>query len=205
MGELTCVCASMPLEFVTPCEPLSTEEPVADKGSLASVQADMGPKQGRLPESLSTVRDVTHMLLLALLPRPLLPVLAVGTCAGHAPPFLPRLGLSGQGLLHLQLDLGGAQPTDGQVVSRNILHCQLLLSASVGDGDRHTLDLDTIDVDGLHGLSSCCQLCSVQADDAPSRCNLWQGSLFSENCSRMLFAGATQMGSSERRAATGDG
>lgn len=69
MGDLTCVGASMPLEFVTPCEPLSTEEPVADKGSLASVQADMGPKQGCLPESLSTVRDVAHMLLLALLPR----------------------------------------------------------------------------------------------------------------------------------------
>lgn len=58
---------------------------------------------------------------------PLLPVLAVGTRAGHAPPLLPRLGLPGQGLLHLQLDLGGAQPTDGQVVSGNVLHRQLLL------------------------------------------------------------------------------
>lgn len=130
--------SSMSLEFIAPCEPLSTEEPVADKGSLASVQADMGPKQGCLPESLSAVGDVAHMLLLALLPRPeglgsewgeevgrershrragqdlshsvtcgtgvwvwprlgtlpLLPILAVGTCAGHAPPFLPRLGLS---------------------------------------------------------------------------------------------------------------
>lgn len=70
MGELTCVGSSMSLEFITPCEPLSTEEPVADKGSLASVQADMGPKQRCLPESLSTVWDVAHVLLLALLPRP---------------------------------------------------------------------------------------------------------------------------------------
>ncbi|KAI4544172.1 hypothetical protein MG293_004438 [Ovis ammon polii] len=29
----------MPLELVAPCEPLATEEPVADKGPLASVQA----------------------------------------------------------------------------------------------------------------------------------------------------------------------
>jgi hypothetical protein len=65
--------------------------------------------------------------LAPILELPLLPVLAVGTRAGHAASFLPRLGLSGQGLLHLQLDLGGTQPTDGQVVSRNILHCQLLL------------------------------------------------------------------------------
>lgn len=65
-----CVGSSMSLEFITPCEPLSTEEPVADKGSLASVQADMGPKQRCLPESLSTVWDVAHVLLLALLPRP---------------------------------------------------------------------------------------------------------------------------------------
>lgn len=57
------------------------------------------------------------------------------------------------------------------------------LTASVGDGDRHTLDLDTVDVDGLHGLGRRCQLCCVQADDAPSRSNLWQGSLFPENCS----------------------
>lgn len=60
----------MSLEFIAPCEPLSTEEPVADKGSLTSVQADMGPEQGCLPESFSTVWDVAHMLLLALLPRP---------------------------------------------------------------------------------------------------------------------------------------
>lgn len=58
---------------------------------------------------------------------PLLPILAVGTRAGHATPLLPGLGLSRQGLLHLQLDLGGAQPADGQIVPRHILHCQLLL------------------------------------------------------------------------------
>lgn len=68
------------------------------------------------------------------LPLPLVPVLAVGTCAGHAAPLLPGLGLSRQGLLHLQLDLGGAQPTDGQVVPRNILHRQLLLPCGEWEG-----------------------------------------------------------------------
>lgn len=38
-----CVGAGVPLELVTPDEPLSTEEPVADKGPLAGVQAHMGP------------------------------------------------------------------------------------------------------------------------------------------------------------------
>lgn len=70
MGRLTCVGSSMSLELIAPCEPLPTKEPVADKGSLASVQADMGPKQGCLPESLSAVWDVAYVLLLALLPRP---------------------------------------------------------------------------------------------------------------------------------------
>lgn len=67
-GELTCVGSGVPLEFIAPCEPLSTEEPVADKRSLTSVQADVGPKQGCLPESLSAVWDVAHVLLLTLLP-----------------------------------------------------------------------------------------------------------------------------------------
>ena len=79
------------------------------------------------------------------------------------------------------------------------------LTASVGDGDGHALDLDTVDVDGLHGLGRCCQLCCVQADDAPSRSDLWQGSFFSENCSRVLFAGPTQMGSTGRRATASGG
>lgn len=69
-GEQTCVGAGVPLEFVAPCEPLSTEEPVADEGPLARVQAHVGPQQGRLPESLATVGDVAHMLLLSLLSRP---------------------------------------------------------------------------------------------------------------------------------------
>lgn len=200
-----CVGAGMPLELVAPCEPLATEEPVADEGPLAGMQAHVSPQQGRLTESLATVGDVAYVLLLALLARPLVPILAVGTRAGHAAPLFPRLGLSSQGLFHLQLDLGGAQPTDGQVVPRNILHSQLLLSASVGDGDGHALDLDTVDVDGLHGLGRCCQLCCVQADDAPSRSDLWQGSFFSENCSRVLFAGPTQMGSTGRRATASGG
>ena len=33
-GKQTCVGAGMPLELVAPCEPLATEEPVADKGPL---------------------------------------------------------------------------------------------------------------------------------------------------------------------------
>ena len=127
-GKQTCVGAGMPLELVAPCEPLATEEPVADKGPLAGVQAHVSPQQGCLTEGLAAVGDVAHVLLLALLSRPLVPVLAVGTRAGHAAPLFPRLGLSSQGLFHLQLDLGGAQPTDGQVVSRYILHSQLLLS-----------------------------------------------------------------------------
>lgn len=200
-----CVGAGVPLQLIAPCEPLSAEEPVADKGPLAGVQAHVGPQQGCLPESLAAVGDVAHVLLLALLSRPLLPVLAVGTRAGHAAPLLSRLGLSSQGLLHLQLDLGGAQPTDGQVIPRNILHRQLLLPASVGDGDRHALDLDAIDVDGLHSLGSRRQLGRVQADDAPSGGDLWQGTLFSENCGRVLFAGPAQMGGSGSRAATGGG
>lgn len=57
------------------------------------------------------------------------------------------------------------------------------LTSSVGDGDRHALDLDSIDVDGLHGLGSRSQLRSIQADDAPGWCNLWQRALFSQNCS----------------------
>lgn len=68
--EQTCVGASMPLELITPCEPLSTEEPVADKGPFASMEADVGPQQGCLPESLATVGDMAHVLLLALLSRP---------------------------------------------------------------------------------------------------------------------------------------
>lgn len=56
------------------------------------------------------------------------------------------------------------------------------LTAGVGDGDRHALDLDTIDVDGLHGLGRCRQLGCIQADDAPGRGDLWQGTLFPENC-----------------------
>lgn len=182
-----CVGTGMPLEFVTPREPLPTEEPVADKGPLAGVQAHVGPQQGRLPESLATVGDMAHVLLLALLSRPLVPVLAVGTCASHAAPLLAGLGLSRQGLLHLQLDLGGAQPTYGQVVPRNILHCQLLLPSSVGDGDRHALDLDPVDVNGLHGLGRCGQLGCVQADDAPSRRDLWQRPLFPENAAECFL------------------
>lgn len=68
--EQTCVGASVPLEFITSCEPLSTEEPVADKGPLAGMQAYVGPQQGCLPESLATVGDMAHVLLLALLSRP---------------------------------------------------------------------------------------------------------------------------------------
>lgn len=69
-GRQTCVRAGVPLQLVAPREPLPTEEPVADKGPLAGVQAHVGPQQGRLPESLATVGDMAHVLLLALLSRP---------------------------------------------------------------------------------------------------------------------------------------
>ena len=65
-----CVGAGMPLELVAPCEPLATEEPVADKGPLAGVQAHVSPQQGCLTEGLAAVGDVAHVLLLALLSRP---------------------------------------------------------------------------------------------------------------------------------------
>lgn len=63
-----------------------------------------------------------------LLNSPLVAVLAVGAGAGHPPPLLPGLDVPRQCLLHLQLDLGGAQPADGHVVARHILHRQLLLA-----------------------------------------------------------------------------
>lgn len=68
--EQTCVGAGVSLELVTPGEPLPTEEPVADKGPLAGVQAHVSPQQGRLAEGLAAVGDVAHVLLLALLSRP---------------------------------------------------------------------------------------------------------------------------------------
>lgn len=55
------------------------------------------------------------------------------------------------------------------------------LTAGVGDGDRHALDLDPVDVDGLHGLGRRRQLGCVQADDAPGGGDLWQGPLLPEN------------------------
>lgn len=79
------------------------------------------------------------------------------------------------------------------------------LTASVGDGDRHTLDLDTVDVDGLHGLGRSRQLGCIQADDATSGGDLWQGTLFPENCSWVFFAGPARMGSAGCRAATSGG
>lgn len=79
------------------------------------------------------------------------------------------------------------------------------LTAGVGDGDRHTLDLDTIDVDGLHGLGRRRQLGCVQADDAPGGGDLWQGPLFPENCGRVLFAGPARVGSPGCGTAAGGG
>lgn len=79
------------------------------------------------------------------------------------------------------------------------------LTAGVGDGDGHSLHLDTIDVDGLHGLGRRRQLGCVQADDAPRRGDLWQRPLFPEDGGRVLFAGAARMGSTGCRAATRGG
>lgn len=59
---------------------------------------------------------------------PFLPIFAVGAGASHSPPLLPWLQIPRERLLHLELDLGGAQATNGQVVSGNILHSQLLLA-----------------------------------------------------------------------------
>lgn len=45
MGQLTCVCPGMPLQFITACEPLPAEHPVADERALSCVQAHVGPQQ----------------------------------------------------------------------------------------------------------------------------------------------------------------
>lgn len=60
----TCVCPPVSLQLVAPGEPLATEDPVAHKGPLASVPAQMGPQVGRLAVHLAASLHVTDVLLL---------------------------------------------------------------------------------------------------------------------------------------------
>lgn len=67
-GQQTCVRPGVPLQLIAAREPLPAEDPVADKGALARVQADVGPQQRGLAESLAALRDVADVLLLPLIP-----------------------------------------------------------------------------------------------------------------------------------------
>lgn len=61
---LTRVCPPVSLELVAPGESLPAEHPVADKGSLSAVPAEVGSQVRRLPVHLPTASDVAYMLLL---------------------------------------------------------------------------------------------------------------------------------------------
>ena len=61
---LTCMCSPVSLEFIAPGESLSTEHPVANKGPLPTVPAQVGSQVGRFPIHLRTAGNVTDMLLL---------------------------------------------------------------------------------------------------------------------------------------------
>lgn len=64
-GErFTCVCPPVSLQLVAPGEPLATEDPVADKGPLAGVPAQVGPQVGCLAVHLAAAFHVTDVLLL---------------------------------------------------------------------------------------------------------------------------------------------
>lgn len=61
---LTRVCPPVSLELVAPGESLPAEHPVADKGSLTAVPAEVGSQVRRLSVHLATASDVAYMLLL---------------------------------------------------------------------------------------------------------------------------------------------
>lgn len=57
--------ASVPLQLITTCEALPTENPVADKRALARVQAHVSAQQRGLSKGPPALRDVADVLLLA--------------------------------------------------------------------------------------------------------------------------------------------
>lgn len=69
-GGQTCVCPGVPLQLVAAREAFAAENPVADEGPLAGVQAHVGPEEGRFPECLLAARDVTDVLPLPYLAGP---------------------------------------------------------------------------------------------------------------------------------------
>ena len=69
-GGQTCVCPGVPLQLVAAREAFAAEDPVADEGPLASVQAHVGPEEGRFPERLLAAWDVTDVLPLPYLAGP---------------------------------------------------------------------------------------------------------------------------------------
>lgn len=67
---LPCVCPPVSLQLVAPGEPLPTEHPVADEGSLSAVPAQVSSEMRRLPVNLPAAHDVADMLLLLPHARP---------------------------------------------------------------------------------------------------------------------------------------
>lgn len=64
------MCPGVSLQLVTAREAFAAEDPVADEGPLAGVQAHVGPEEGCFPERLLTARDVTDVLPLPYLAGP---------------------------------------------------------------------------------------------------------------------------------------
>lgn len=161
-----CVRARVPLQLVAPREPLPTENPGADERPLPRVQSDVSAKQRRFPERFLTAGNVTDVLPLPHLPRPLVGVFAVGAGAGH-----PSLLLSwswGQ-LQSQRLQLHrGLNRCELQRPSLHRLNRQVLLASRVGDGDRDALHLDSVDADGLNRLLWSWRQWGVQSDHASS-------------------------------------
>lgn len=66
----TCVRPCVPLQLVAPCEAFPTENPVADKGPLPSVQPDVGSEKRRFPKRLLAAGDVADVFPFHPVPGP---------------------------------------------------------------------------------------------------------------------------------------
>lgn len=58
------MCPPVSLQLVAPGEPLPTEHPVADEGSLSAVPAQVGSEVRRLAVNLAAAGNVAYVLLL---------------------------------------------------------------------------------------------------------------------------------------------
>ena len=74
--------SAMALKFVRSREAFATEEPRADKGTLASVPSQMGSQVRCFAVDFVAARYVADVLFLAV--RVLFTFLAIGTCACNA-------------------------------------------------------------------------------------------------------------------------